>query len=191
MKKVAIYCRISTCDKGQDTETQLLPLREFVERKGWETYKIYSDQMSGSKESRPALNELMQDAFHKKFDVVLCFRFDRFGRSTKMLIEALEKFKKWHIDFISYQEQIDTSSAMGEMMFSVISAFAQLERSIIQERVVAGLNNARNKGKILGRRKTAIDKQDILKLRNEGLTVRDIAKKFNVSNTTILNHINA
>uniref|UniRef100_A0A7C4M3G9 Recombinase family protein n=1 Tax=candidate division CPR3 bacterium TaxID=2268181 RepID=A0A7C4M3G9_UNCC3 len=153
MKKVAIYARVSTIDKGQNLDTQILPLKEYAERRGWEIYRIYCDQMSGSKESRPALNELMLNAHQRKFDVVLCFRFDRMGRSTKMMVDTLKKFKDWGISFVSYQEQIDTSSIIGETIYTIISAFAQLERSIIQERVVSGLNRVRNEGKVLGRKK--------------------------------------
>ena len=189
MKRVAIYVRVSTSDKRQDTETQLLPLREYVKQREWEIYKIYEDQESGSKENRPKLLELLQDAKRLKFDAVLVFRFDRFSRSTKQLIESLETFKALKIDFISYQEAIDTTTPAGAVMFTMISAFAQFERAIIQERVRAGINRARADGKILGRPKAPINLQELFKLKSQGLSIRKIAGELGVPKSTVANHL--
>jgi len=135
--RVALYARVSTTE--QSNESQLLDLRRYVSDRGWQTYKEYCDNgISGTKDSRPTLNELMGDAKKRKFDAVLVWRFDRFARSTRHLINALEEFKNLGIDFVSYQENIDTSSPLGGAIFTIISAVAQLERDIIAERVKAG-----------------------------------------------------
>ena len=138
MKKVGIYCRVSTQD--QSTDSQLLDLRRYAADRGWEVYREFCDNgVSGSVDSRPALNELMNDAKKRRFDVVLVWRFDRFARSTKHLILALEEFKNLGIDFVSYQENIDTSSPLGSAIFTIISAVAQLERDIIADEGEGGV----------------------------------------------------
>ncbi len=148
--RVALYARVSTTD--QSTDSQLLDLRRYVSERGWDSFREYVDEgISGTKDSRPALNALMNDARKRKFDVVLVWRFDRFARSTKHLILALEEFRNLGIDFVSYQENIDTSSPLGSAIFTIISAVAQLERDIIAERVKAGLRRAVGAGKQLGR----------------------------------------
>lgn len=185
MKKVAIYARISTSDKGQDLETQLLPLKDFVTARGWIIHEIYTDTMSGAKESRPSLDRLMQDARRRKVDVVLVYRFDRFARSTRQLINTLELFSSLGIDFISYQEAVDTSTPAGKAMFTLISAFAELERSIIVERVRSGLDRARAQGKQLGRPKAMVDKKLVTELRDRGFSIRAIAKKVGISKSVI------
>jgi len=128
---------------------------------------------------------LMNDAKKRRFDVVLVWRFDRFARSTKHLILALEEFKNLGVDFVSFQENIDTSSPLGSAIFTIISAVAQLERDIIAERVKAGLRRARKNGKRLGRPKVEVDGEAIQRLRSEGLSLRAIARKMRVSRTTI------
>ena len=185
MKKVAVYARISTADKHQDLETQLLPLREFTSARGWQTYEIYTDVMSGAKESRPSLDQLMQDARRRKFDVVLVYRFDRFARSTKQLINSLELFSSLGIDFISYQEAVDTSTPAGKAMFTMISAFAELEKSIIAERVRSGLERARTQGKRLGRPKKSLRLQELINLRLKGFSLRKIEEATGVSRATL------
>lgn len=175
MKRTAIYARISTKDKGQDLDTQLLPLKAYVEHRGWQLTDVYTDELSGAKESRPALNRLMKDATKRKFDVVLVFRFDRFARSSKQLINALEAFNSLGVDFASYEEAIDTSTPTGKVMFTIIGAFAEFERAIISERVKAGLEKAKAKGKKLGRPKVEVDVEEVKRLRGQGLSIRQIA----------------
>jgi len=182
--RVALYARVSTTD--QSTESQLLDLRRYTRERGWNSFKEYVDEgISGTKDSRPALNELMNDAKKRRFDVVLVWRFDRFARSTKHLILALEEFKNLGIDFVSYQENIDTSSPLGSAIFTIISAVAQLERDIIAERVKAGLRRARENGKKLGRPEVAVDLNKIQELREQGLSLRAIASQVGISHTRV------
>jgi DNA invertase Pin-like site-specific DNA recombinase len=165
-------------------------LRRYVSERGWNIYKEYVDEgISGTKDSRPALNELMNDAKKRRFDVVLVWRFDRFARSTKHLILALEEFRNLGIDFVSYQENIDTSSPLGRAIFTIISAVAQLERDIIAERVKAGLRRARENGKRLGRPSKKVDRYEIRRLRSEGRSLREIAAELNVSKNTVARHL--
>jgi DNA invertase Pin-like site-specific DNA recombinase len=175
--KIAIYTRVSTQD--QSVDMQITELRRYCEQRGFQTYKEYSDQgVSGTKDKRPALDELMSDAKKRKFDAVLVWRFDRFARSTKHLITALEEFRHLGIEFISFQESIDTSSPLGKAMFTIVSAIAELERNILLERVKAGLRRAKESGKILGRpRRLDLNVEELRKMRTEGLSFRQIAKR--------------
>jgi DNA invertase Pin-like site-specific DNA recombinase len=182
--RVALYARVSTTD--QSTESQLLDLRRYVSERGWDSFKEYVDEgISGTKDSRPALNELMNDAKKRRFDMVLVWRFDRFARSTKHLILALEEFKNLGIDFVSYQENIDTSSPLGSAIFTIISAVAQLERDIIAERVKAGLRRAKENGKKLGRPRVEVDIQLVRTLREQGKSLRQISQKLGVPKSTV------
>ncbi len=181
--RVALYARVSTTE--QSTDSQLLDLRRYVRERGWDIFKEYVDEgISGTKGSRPALNELMNDAKKRRFDVVLVWRFDRFARSTKHLILALEEFKNLGIDFVSYQENIDTSSPLGSAIFTIISAVAQLERDIIAERVKAGLRRAREKGKKLGRPRVAVDVTRIAVLRARGHSWAEVSRELGIGKGT-------
>ena len=148
MKKVAIYARVSTSNKGQDLNTQLLPLKKYCKDKKRDIVQVYTDIMSWAKESRPSLNSLLDDAKEQKFDTVLVFRFDRISRSTRQLIDLLEKFRKLNISFISLNENIDTTTPTGAMMFTIIAAFAKFERDIISERVKFWIQKARSNWKL-------------------------------------------
>ncbi len=182
--RTAIYARVSTTD--QSTDSQLLDLRRYTQERNWHVFREYCDNgISGTKDNRPALNELMDDAKKRRFDVLLVWRFDRFARSTRHLINALEEFKNLGIDFVSYQENIDTSSPLGGAIFTIISAVAQLERDIIAERVKMGLRRARENGKRLGRPTIKVDIEEILTLRQKGLSIRQIAQQLNLSVTTV------
>ena len=184
IKKTAIYCRVSTQD--QKTEMQLMDLRKYANDRDFKIYSEYCDNgVSGSIKKRPALDRLMNDSKKRKFDVVLVWRFDRFARSSQHLVEALHTFRHLKIDFISYQENIDTSSPLGEAIFVIISAMSQLERDIIRERVRAGLNNARNKGTRLGRPEVKVDMVQFQKMQESGYSGRKMAKELGVSRTTI------
>ena len=180
--RVAIYARVSTTDKGKDPEVQLCPLREYAFARGWTIYREYIDQgVSGAKERRPALDQLMAEARRRLFDAVLVWRFDRFARSTRHLINALHEFRHLGIAFVSHQENLDTSSPLGEAMFTIIGAMAQLERDIIRERVKAGVARARARGKQLGRPRKVFHRDQVEQLRAEGLSFRQIGKRLGVS----------
>jgi DNA invertase Pin-like site-specific DNA recombinase len=191
--KAAIYARVSTTGKGQDVDLQLRDLRNYGQARGWKIFKEYIDNgVSGRKDKRPELDQLMNDARKKRFDAVLVWRFDRFARSTKHLVTSLDEFNHLGIDFISYMENIDTSSPMGKAMFTITSAIAELEADLIRERVIAGLVNARVKGATLGRPKAELDISGLINLREKGMTVRAIAKEMDVSvglvHKTLRNH---
>ena len=176
MMRVAIYARVSTVNYGQDVSMQTSELRQFAQARGWNLVGEYIDAgVSGAKDSRPELNRLMAHAHKRRFDVVCVWRFDRFARSVSHLLGALETFKALGIDFVSYSEQMDTSTPAGKMVFTVLRAVAELERSLIVERVRAGLRNARAKGKRLGRPRIGVDGARIGRLRAQGRSIREIA----------------
>lgn len=180
--RVAIYARVSTTNHGQDVSMQTRELRQFAEARGWTVAGEYIDEgVSGAKDSRPELNRLMADAHKRCFDVVCVWRFDRFARSVSHLLRALETFKALGIDFVSYSEQMDTSTPAGKMVFIVLGAVAELERSLIAERVRAGLRNARSKGKKLGRPRVAVNAARIASLRASGASWQTITRELGVS----------
>ena len=181
-KRAALYLRISTKNHGQTTETQAVALREYAAHRGFDIAEEYRDEgISGSKDSRPALDKLMRDARARKFDVVIVARFDRFARSVSHLLRALEEFGHLGVDFVSVSESIDTSTPMGKMIFTVLGAVAELERNLIRERVVMGLDRARKQGKKLGRPRTLVDREKVAALRAQGLSLRQIATELKVS----------
>ena len=140
--KVAIYVRVSTSE--QTVANQRQALCEYCDRRGWQIVREYSDEgISGAKSDRPELNRLMQDADKGKFAAVCVWKFDRFGRSTQHLLKSLEVFKGLGIEFVSVSEAIDTSSAAGKMLFTMLAAFAEFERGLIIERTHAGLRRAK------------------------------------------------
>src|ERR1035437_8731081 len=147
----ALYSRVSTTNGGQDPAMQVRELREYCRLRGWKVYDEYIDRGSGAVDSRPQLNRLMADAHRRRFEVVAVFDFSRFARSTSHLLRALETFSNLGIDFCSLREQIDTSTPLGKMVFTVLASVSELERSTIGERVRAGLRNAVAEGKKLGR----------------------------------------
>jgi DNA invertase Pin-like site-specific DNA recombinase len=184
--RVALYARVSTANHTQDPTMQTRELKEYCERRGWTITGEYVDiGISGTKEKRPELDLLMADAQQGRFDIVAVWRFDRFARSVSHLLRALEAFRKLGIEFVSLSEQVDTSTPTGKMVFTVLGAVSELERSLIVERVRAGLRNARAKGKQLGRKaRTDIDVSEIARLRAEGLDWREIADRTGVPRST-------
>ena len=182
----AVYSRVSTLSHGQDPEMQTRELREYCERRGWEIFGCYIDEgVSGRKDSRPQLNRLMRDAHARRFDVVICWRFDRFSRSVSHLCRALETFNALDIQFVSLCEQVDTSTPTGKLVFTILGAVAEGERNLIAERVRAGLRNARAKGKCLGRPRKAVDVDRINSLRASGHSWRSIAGLMKLSVGTV------
>jgi DNA invertase Pin-like site-specific DNA recombinase len=184
-QRVAIYARVSTTNHGQDVNMQLRELRQFADARGWQVVDEYTDAITSTKEKRPALDRLMADAHKRRFDIVCVWRFDRFARSVSHLLRALETFKALGIDFVSFSEQMDTSTPAGKMVFTVLGAVAELERSLIVERVRAGLRNARAKGKRLGRPRVAVDAARIARLHAQGRSIREIADELGYSRSLV------
>jgi DNA invertase Pin-like site-specific DNA recombinase len=184
--RAALYARVSTSNNGQDPEMQLRELREYCQRRSWDIAGEYIDVgISGTREKRPELDRLHTDAHRRRFDAVIVWRFDRFARSVSHLLRALETFKALGVEFVSLSEQVDTSTPMGKCVFTVLGAVAELERSLIVERVKAGLRNARAKGKRLGRPRTVLDASRITALRAQGTGWRAIAKQMGVGVGTL------
>jgi DNA invertase Pin-like site-specific DNA recombinase len=180
-KSVAIYARVST--DQQSVDMQLVELRDYVERAGWKIFREFTDEgFTGKNTSRPAFKEMMDLAKQRNFDVLLVWKLDRLSRSLKDLINTLDELGHLGIDFISFDNKIDTSTPTGKLVFQIIGAVAEFERDIISERVRAGLRNAKRNGKRLGRpplKPMIIEKAR--KLRVEGLSYRKIGKKLGIS----------
>jgi DNA invertase Pin-like site-specific DNA recombinase len=190
--KTALYARVSTLGNGQSPEMQLRELREYCGRRGWDVAGEYVDNgVSGSKDSRPELNRLMADAHQRRFDVVCVWKFDRFARSVSHLLRALETFKSLGIEFCSFSEQMDTSTPTGKMIFTVLGAVAELERSLIAERVRAGIRNARAKGKTLGRPQAAITESRLRELLAQDLSFAAIGKQLGCSAATVCRRVSS
>ena len=182
--RAAIYARVST--KEQDVTLQLQDLRAYTQRRGWTIAEEYIDiGESGAKSSRPALDRLMADARARRIDGVLVWRFDRFARSTHHLLLALEEFRQLGVEFVSYQEQVDTGSPLGQAMFTIIGALAQFERSLLIERVRAGIRKARADGKRLGRPRAILDRGRIAELQRQGVSYQAIARTLKIPKSTV------
>jgi len=183
-RKVALYVRVSTDE--QKTDLQLMDLKEYIQKRGYVVYDTYEDVISGTTKERKALDRLVSDARHRKFDIVLVWKFDRFARSLKMLVEYLELFQELGIDFISYKENIDTTTSMGRLIFHINSAYAEFERELIQDRVIAGIKAKREKTGTWGRQNLQDETQaKIRELTAEGLSIRKIATKLQLSTRTV------
>jgi DNA invertase Pin-like site-specific DNA recombinase len=183
--KIGIYARVSTLN-GQNPEMQLAELREYASRRGWAIFDEYVDSgISGSKESRPELSRLMADAHQRKIDAVLVWKIDRFGRSLKHLVNSLADLSAYGVAFISLRDNLDLSTPSGRLMFQIIGAMAEFERSLIQERVRAGLRNAKLKGKTLGRPRRIVSGDQMIRLREQGASFREIGKAVGASPGTV------
>jgi DNA invertase Pin-like site-specific DNA recombinase len=204
-KRAAIYARVSTAKKApkadgdtnpedearsfeQRPEIQIEALTALAKQRGWTVAKVYQDRASGAKEKRPGLYALMTDARRGHLDVVIVWRFDRFARSVKQLVLALEEFQTLNIDFVSHQESLDTSTPMGRAVFQIIGAMAELEREVIRERVIAGQGYARvhgtKSGKRIGRPKVICRRDRIVEMRDGGYSWRRISVELAVGKTT-------
>jgi DNA invertase Pin-like site-specific DNA recombinase len=183
--KAAIYARVSSSNHGQDVSMQLRELREYCERRGLDIAGEYTDTASGAKDSRPELNRLMADAKQRRFDAVCVWKLDRFGRSLRHLVNALADLESLGVCFISIKDNLDLSTPSGRLMFQIIGAMAEFERALIQERVKAGLRNARAKGKRLGRPSKGVDAAVVGRMRSQGATWRGIAKQLGVGLATL------
>lgn len=179
-QRVALYARVSTTTGQQDPEMQLRELREYAKHRGLIIVGEYVDRMTGSKDSRPSLNRMMADAAQRKFDAFLVWKLDRFGRSLRHLVNALAELEALGMSFISLRDNLDLTTPSGRLMFQIIGAMAEFERSLIQERVKAGLRNAKAKGRRLGRPPAVVDKTKVLALRDSGASWRAIAEELEI-----------
>lgn len=189
MKRAIIYVRVSTRD--QNPRMQIRDLRSYVKARKLKLVREYIDYAPGSNNSRVNFLKLLDDVRKRKCDIVVVWKFDRFARSTKELINALEEFKSLGVDFISYQESVDTSTPAGRVLFTLISAFAEFEREVIRERVIAGMEAARAKGKRIGRpqiKKFLID--EVKRLKSKKIHWKVIIKRVGISKSSYYNIIN-
>jgi|SRR4029077_464700 DNA invertase Pin-like site-specific DNA recombinase len=183
-RRIAIYARVSTSG-GQSVDMQLLDLRELAKRRDFDLIGEYCDEgISGSKESRPALDALLRDARRRKFDAVLVWKLDRLGRSLVHLVRLLQDLRAIGVELISFSEGLDFTTTTGKLLYQVISAFAEFERDCIRERVTAGLRNARAKGKCLGRPRVVVDAPRIGVLRAKGRSWSEITAETGISKGT-------
>ena len=184
--RVGIYCRVSTRD--QSVAMQLAQLREYAQRRGWEIAGEYIDEaISGAKRARPGLDKLMADCHQRRIDVVLVWKFDRFARSVSHLTQALETFQSLGIDFVSYSQNLDTSTPMGKMMYVIFAAVGELERDLIRERTEAGRDVARRRGVKFGRKSVVTPqmRDRILSLRKSGQTFAYISGLMGIGEATV------
>ncbi len=184
MKRAAIYARVSTIE--QNPESQLLDLRQMAAQRGYEVVHEYIDHgISGTKSRRPGLDALMRDARHGQFDIVLTWAADRIARSVRHFIETLEELQHLNIAFLSYREQIDTGGPLGKAIMVIVGAIAELERSLIIERVKAGMRRARLEGRRIGRAPIPVDRAAILRDRERGRSLTEIAKDHRISRALV------
>jgi len=183
VKKAVLYLRVSTLD--QHPETQLQDLKQLARQRGLEITEIYEDRISGASASRPGLDRMMADARQGKFNLVLVWACDRLARSVMHFLQVLDEFGRLNIEFISFREQIDTEGALGRAILVIVGAIAELERSIIKERVKAGLRRAKLEGWHIGRPKLELDYKAVLEDRARGLSLNKLARKHQVSKSSI------
>jgi DNA invertase Pin-like site-specific DNA recombinase len=184
MKKAAIYARVSTAD--QHIESQLYDLRQLAEQRGFQVVKEYEDKgVSGLKARRPGLDALMADARQRKFSVVLVAAFDRVARSTRHFLHVVDELDSLGIEFVSRREGVATGDAMGRLFITIISAIAELERSLVVERVKSGMRRARLEGHQIGRARPDLDREQVVLDRRSGMSLTQVAKKHSVSRATV------
>ena len=183
MKRAALYMRVSTLD--QHPETQLYDLRQMAEQRGYRIAQEYTDMISGTKARRPGLDAMMRDGRRGQFDVVLVWASDRIARSVKHFLEVLDELNRLNIEFISFREQIDTGGPLGRAVVIIIGAIAELERSLIVERVRAGMRRAKLEGRHIGRKALVLNRSAIVSDRQRGQSLGQLAKAYRVSRTTI------
>jgi DNA invertase Pin-like site-specific DNA recombinase len=188
MKKAAIYARVSTAD--QHLETQLYDLRKLAANRGFEISREYCDRgISGSKARRPALDSMMADARRGQFSVVLVAAFDRIAQSTKNFLEIVDELNELEIEFISAREAIDTSGPMGRMFITLVGSIAELERSLIVERIKAGMRRARMEGQKLGRAPLNVDHDALVRDLLAGMSLTNVARKYGVSRASVVRFV--
>lgn len=193
--KVALYARVSTTNGNQNPETQLVALREYCQQRSWVIQEEYVDRVTGAKESRPALDRLMTDAKRRKFDTLLVWKLDRFGRSLRHLLNSLAEFEALGISFVSLTNGFDTTTPAGKLMFQMLGAFAEFERDLIRERVKAGMARAKKhgtrSGNAIGRPLTKLNIAAVRRRREAGESLRRIAGTLKVSPALLVKRLKA
>ena len=185
LMRAAVYARVST-NNGQNPEMQLEELRAYCKRRGWEIAGEYVDTgISGSKERRPALDRLLASCQKRTVDAVIVYRYDRFARSLRQLVNALEDFRALGIEFVSLHEGVDTSTPNGRLVFGIFASIAEFERELIRDRVRSGLASAKARGKHLGRPRVAVDAGRVAAMRGEGASWASIGKALGVGEGTV------
>jgi DNA invertase Pin-like site-specific DNA recombinase len=187
-KRAVLYARVSTGD--QHPETQLLDLRQMAKQRGYEIVQEYVDTISSSKAKRPGLDRLLADARRHRFDVVLVAAFDRLARNVRHFLEVLDELNHLGVEFISLRENIDTGGPLGRAMVVIVGAIAELERSLIVERVKAGMRRARLEGRRIGRRPLSIDRDQVVADRCSGMSLTQVAKKHRISRASVCRLVN-
>jgi DNA invertase Pin-like site-specific DNA recombinase len=183
MKRAVLYLRVSKLD--QHPESQLHDLEQLAAQRGLEIIRIYEDRVTGARDSRPGLDRMMTDARQGKFNVLLVWASDRLARSVRHFLQVLDEMGHLNIEFVSYREQIDTSGPLGSAVLVIVGVVAELERSLIRERVKAGLRRAKLEGRRIGRPKLAIDRDAVLQDRALGISLNELARKYQVSKASI------
>ncbi len=180
MKRAAIYARVST-HNSQNPEMQIEEVREYCQRRGWKILGNYVDEgISGSKEHRPALDRLLSDCRKRLIDAVVVYRYDRFARSLRQLVNALDEFRALGIDFVSLHEGVDTSTPNGRLIFGIFASIAEFERELIRDRVRSGLALARSRGRRLGRPRVMVDACRVASLRAQGWSWATISAELGI-----------
>jgi DNA invertase Pin-like site-specific DNA recombinase len=188
MKKCALYCRVSTGD--QHPETQLYDLREMTKQRGYQIVREYTDIISGSKSKRPGLDQLMADARRHRFDILVVAAFDRIARNVRHFLEVLDELNQLNIQFISLRENIDTGGPLGRALLTIIGAISELERSLIVERVKAGMRRAKLEGRRIGRAPLQVDRVALLRDRQRGLSLNQLARAYKIPKASVCRVLN-
>lgn len=186
IERVALYARVSTLN-GQNPDLQLSELREYAQRRGWAIHGEYVDLgVSGAKESRPELNRMMAAAHSRQFDALLVWKLDRLGRSLKHLVLAIEDLNAYGVAFVALRDNLDLSTPSGRLMLHIIGAMAEFERELIRERVCAGIQAARNRGRRIGRPRVYVNPEKVRSMRAQGNPWREIARRLGVGTGTAI-----
>ncbi len=189
--RAAIYARVSTTD--QDNSLQIAELTEYVRRRGWQLASVYQDTLSGCRGDRPGLDRLMQDARLRRFDVVVVWKLDRFGRSLVHCVSAIQELAGLGIRFIAASQGLDTdeSNPASKLLLHILAAVAEFERELIRERVQAGVRRAQAQGKRIGRPRRVFDREEVHRLRRQGLSIAKIARKMGLGVGTVARALKA
>ena len=183
MNRVGLYLRVSTAD--QSPAAQRCDLRQLVQQRGWQVVEEYVDTISGVKPRRPGLDRLMNDARHGRLDVVAAWSFDRLGRSVRHFLQTVDELQHLNVQFVSFRENVDTTGPTGRIVMIILSAVAELERNLIIERVRSGMRRARLEGQHIGRPRLSVDRDAVLRDRQHGFSIRQLAKMHRLSRTSV------